>query len=126
MEDARAVQVRYNSGPVLCRVEKDGEGWVAHLEEPVMGVAAGQSAVFYTGDGERVVAGGVGGRGSAGARIWRTPAWAFRPGSPPSSTRGTGSGLWPAGSSGAGRRSRVCGRRCASYNAGSRVVSTEV
>ena len=25
----------------------------------VMGVAAGQSAVFYTGDGRRVVAGGV-------------------------------------------------------------------
>jgi tRNA-specific 2-thiouridylase len=59
MEEAHAVQVRYNSGPVPCRIEEDGEGWVAHLEEPVMGVAAGQSAVFYTGDGERVVAGGV-------------------------------------------------------------------
>ena len=58
-EEARAVQVRYNSGPVPCRVDRDGEGWVARLEEPVMGVAAGQSAVFYTGDGERVVAGGV-------------------------------------------------------------------
>src|SRR5918997_770434 len=58
MGEASAVQVRYNSGPVACRVEKDGEGWVAHLEEPVMGVAAGQSAVFYTGDGQRVVAGG--------------------------------------------------------------------
>jgi tRNA-specific 2-thiouridylase len=65
MEEARAVQVRYNSGPVPCRVEKDGEGWVARLEEPVMGVAAGQSAVFYTGDGERVVAGGVVRRGEA-------------------------------------------------------------
>src|SRR4028119_1731086 len=65
MEEARAVQVRYNSGPVLCRVEKDGEGWVAHLEEPVMGVAAGQSAVVYAGGGERVVAGGVGRRGGA-------------------------------------------------------------
>src|ERR687893_2586946 len=59
MEEAGAVQVRYNSGPVPCRVEEDGEGWVARLEEPVMGVAAGQSAVFYTGDGDRVVAGGV-------------------------------------------------------------------
>jgi len=63
MEEAHAVQVRYNSGPVPCRVERDGEGWVAHLEEPAMGVAAGQSAVFYTGDGERVVAGGVVRRG---------------------------------------------------------------
>jgi tRNA-specific 2-thiouridylase len=65
MDEARSVQVRYNSGPVPCLVEKDGEGWVARLEEPVMGVAAGQSAVFYTKDGERVVAGGVVRRGEA-------------------------------------------------------------
>jgi tRNA-specific 2-thiouridylase len=63
IEEARAVQVRYNSAPVPCRVEEDGENWVVRLEEPVMGVAAGQSAVFYTGDGERVVAGGVVRRG---------------------------------------------------------------
>ena len=63
MEEAGAVQVRYNSGPVPCSVEEDGEGWVARLEEPMMGVAAGQSAVFYTGDGDRVVAGGVVRRG---------------------------------------------------------------
>ena len=63
IEEARAVQVRYNSGPVPCRVDRDGEGWVARLEEPVMGVAAGQSAVFYAADGERVVAGGVVRRG---------------------------------------------------------------
>jgi tRNA-uridine 2-sulfurtransferase len=59
--DARFVQVRYNSAPVPCEVEPgetSGE-WVARLEEPVAAVAAGQSAVFYTGDGERVVAGGV-------------------------------------------------------------------
>ena len=59
MGEARAVQVRYNAQPAPCRVEEDGDGWIAHLEQPVMGVAAGQSAVFYTGDGERVVAGGV-------------------------------------------------------------------
>jgi len=60
-EDARFVQVRYNSAPVACGVERgeaSGE-WVARLEEPVAGVAPGQSAVFYTRDGERVVGGGV-------------------------------------------------------------------
>jgi tRNA-uridine 2-sulfurtransferase len=60
-EDARFVQVRYNSVPVACGVERgeaSGE-WVARLEEPVAGVAPGQSAVFYTRDGERVVGGGV-------------------------------------------------------------------
>ena len=59
-EEARSVQVRYNGSPVPCSVEEDGSGgWVARLEEPVVGVAPGQSAVFYTGDGERVVGGGV-------------------------------------------------------------------
>ena len=60
-EDARFVQVRYNCAPVACGVERgeaSGE-WVARLEEPVAGVAPGQSAVFYTRDGERVVGGGV-------------------------------------------------------------------
>ena len=59
-EEACSVQVRYNGSPVPCEVEEleDGE-WVARLAEPVMGVAPGQSAVFYSGDGERVVAGGV-------------------------------------------------------------------
>ena len=59
IREAAAVQVRYNSAPVPCRVEPDGDGWVARLDEAVMGVAAGQSAVFYTRDGRRVVAGGV-------------------------------------------------------------------
>jgi tRNA-uridine 2-sulfurtransferase len=59
-EEARSVQVRYNSEPVACEVEASESGeWVAHLSEPVAGVAPGQSAVFYTGDGERVVGGGV-------------------------------------------------------------------
>ncbi len=59
-EEARAVQVRYNGSPVPCEVEEleDG-GWIARLAQPVMGVAPGQSAVFYSEDGERVVAGGV-------------------------------------------------------------------
>jgi tRNA-specific 2-thiouridylase len=58
--DAARVQVRYNSHPVSCRVEQTADGeWIAHLDEPVMGVAPGQSAVFYTRDGSRVVAGGV-------------------------------------------------------------------
>jgi tRNA-specific 2-thiouridylase len=58
-EDARLVQVRYNGAPVACEVEEVEGEWVARLEEPVLGVAPGQSAVFYTGDGERVVGGGV-------------------------------------------------------------------
>jgi tRNA-specific 2-thiouridylase len=58
--EAASVQVRYNGSPVSCTVEEEaGGGWVAHLDEPVVGVAPGQSAVFYTGDGERVVGGGV-------------------------------------------------------------------
>jgi tRNA-specific 2-thiouridylase len=57
-EDADSVQVRYNSAPVSCEIEGLGRGEVrARLAEPVMGVAPGQSAVFYKGD--RVVGGGV-------------------------------------------------------------------
>src|ERR687893_700566 len=59
-EQAACVQVRYNGSPVPCTVEESADGgWVACLHEPVIGVAPGQSAVFYTGDGERVVGGGV-------------------------------------------------------------------
>jgi tRNA-specific 2-thiouridylase len=59
-EQAACVQVRYNGSPVPCTVEEAADGgWVAHLDEPVIGVAPGQSAVFYTGDGQRVVGGGV-------------------------------------------------------------------
>jgi tRNA-specific 2-thiouridylase len=56
--EADSVQVRYNSAPVFCEIEDLGGGEVrARLAEPVMGVAPGQSAVFYKGD--RVVGGGV-------------------------------------------------------------------
>jgi tRNA-specific 2-thiouridylase len=59
-EQAASVQVRYNGSPVPCTIEESSDGaWVACLDEPVIGVAPGQSAVFYTGDGERVVGGGV-------------------------------------------------------------------
>jgi len=60
-EEARLAQVRYNGAAVPCEIE-EGEGsgeWVARFPEPVVGVAPGQSAVFYTGDGQRVVGGGV-------------------------------------------------------------------
>ncbi|MCA1729442.1 MAG: tRNA 2-thiouridine(34) synthase MnmA [Actinobacteria bacterium] len=60
--EAGSVQVRYNSRPVSCEVEDAGGGeWIARLPEPVLGVAPGQSAVFYRGD--RVVGGGVVRRG---------------------------------------------------------------
>jgi tRNA-uridine 2-sulfurtransferase len=58
-EEARLVQVRYNGAPIPCEVEEVGAEWVARFPEPVVGVAPGQSAVFYTGDGQRVVGGGV-------------------------------------------------------------------
>ena len=58
--ESHSVQVRYNSSPTACEVVEGGDGeWIARLDEPVMGVAAGQSAVFYTEDGTRVVGGGV-------------------------------------------------------------------
>jgi tRNA-specific 2-thiouridylase len=65
--EARFVQVRYNGAPVACEVERgEAKGeWIARLEEPVLGVAPGQSAVFYTADGERVVGGGIVRRGGA-------------------------------------------------------------
>jgi tRNA-uridine 2-sulfurtransferase len=65
--EARYVQVRYNGAPVACEVERgEAKGeWVARLEEPVLGVAPGQSAVFYTADWERVVGGGIVRRGEA-------------------------------------------------------------
>src|SRR5215211_4309910 len=55
--EARLVQIRYNSAPVPCKVERGDGEWVVRFSEPVVGVAPGQSAVFYTGD--RVVGGGV-------------------------------------------------------------------
>jgi tRNA-uridine 2-sulfurtransferase len=59
-EEARCVQVRYNGAPIPCTVEEAvGGEWMALLDEPAIGVAPGQSAVFYTGDGQRVVGGGV-------------------------------------------------------------------
>ena len=60
-EEARLAQVRYNGAAVPCEVE-EGEAsgeWIARFSEPIVGVAPGQSAVFYTGDGQRVVGGGV-------------------------------------------------------------------
>src|ERR687898_916888 len=56
--EAETVQVRYNGSPVSCEIEDAGDGEVrALLSEPVVGVAPGQSAVFYKGD--RVIGGGV-------------------------------------------------------------------
>ena len=49
LEDAREVQVRAHAQPVPCRVRvEDGEVRI-ELDEPVEGVAPGQSAVLYAG-----------------------------------------------------------------------------
>jgi tRNA-uridine 2-sulfurtransferase len=56
--EAESLQVRYNGHPVPCEVQEVGGSEVrARLLEPLVGVAPGQSAVFYRGD--RVVGGGV-------------------------------------------------------------------
>lgn len=61
--ESHMVQLRYNSEPVACEIEEardDAPGdWIAYLDEPTERVAPGQSAVFYTQDGDRVVGGGV-------------------------------------------------------------------
>ncbi|CAN5518212.1 hypothetical protein BH24ACT22_BH24ACT22_18550 [soil metagenome] len=58
--ESSSVQLRYNSQPIPCEIEEAGDGeWFARLAESTQRVAPGQSAVFYAGDGERVVGGGV-------------------------------------------------------------------
>ena len=49
-------QVRAHAEPVPCSAAYDGEHLVAHLHEPVRGIAAGQGLVLY--DGGRVLAAG--------------------------------------------------------------------
>ena len=56
--DKFLVQVRYNSAPVTARlVQANPDEWKIELDEPVYGVARGQSAVIYLG--EVVAAGGI-------------------------------------------------------------------
>ncbi|MFA5809501.1 MAG: tRNA 2-thiouridine(34) synthase MnmA [Thermoleophilia bacterium] len=56
--DKFLVQVRYNSASVAVRlVQANPDEWNIELDEPVYGVAPGQSAVIYLG--EAVVAGGI-------------------------------------------------------------------
>jgi tRNA-specific 2-thiouridylase len=56
--DTLSVQVRYNSKPAAVKkVEETGDRWRIELEEPLYGVAPGQSAVLYNDD--IMLAGGV-------------------------------------------------------------------
>lgn len=50
------VKLRYRTKAVPCHVKIEGEKATVTLKEPVLGVAAGQAAVFY--DGDRMVGGG--------------------------------------------------------------------
>jgi len=62
------VQVRYRMTPVPCRIQpRDGSG-LAELATPLRGLAPGQAAVFYDGQG-RVLAGGTIAEVQAGVRV---------------------------------------------------------
>jgi tRNA-specific 2-thiouridylase len=50
-------QVRYKGGTVPARLEGEGTMWRLVFEQPVAGVAPGQTAVFYRGD--EVLGGGI-------------------------------------------------------------------
>jgi len=50
------VKLRYRTHAVPCHVVIEGEKAKIRLKEPVLGVAAGQAAVFY--DGDRMIGGG--------------------------------------------------------------------
>ena len=50
------VKLRYRTKAVPCRVKIEGDRARIRLEEPVLGVASGQAAVFY--DADRLVGGG--------------------------------------------------------------------
>lgn len=50
------VKLRYRTKAVPCHVKIEGEKARIRLQEPVLGVAAGQAAVFY--DGDRLIGGG--------------------------------------------------------------------
>jgi tRNA-specific 2-thiouridylase len=44
------VQIRHRGRPLRARIEPDGDSVRVTLREPAVGVAPGQSAVFYRGD----------------------------------------------------------------------------
>ena len=50
------VKLRYRTKAVACHVEIEGDQATVELKEPVLGVAAGQAAVFY--DGNKLIGGG--------------------------------------------------------------------
>ena len=44
------VQIRHRGRPLPARIQPDGASVRVTLREPVIGIAPGQSAVFYRGD----------------------------------------------------------------------------
>lgn len=53
-----SLQVRYNAAPVKAQIiDQREDKWAIALNEPVYGIASGQSAVLYEGD--KLVAGGI-------------------------------------------------------------------
>ena len=56
MEFDTTVKLRYRTKAVPCHVKIEGDKAKVALKEPVLGVAAGQAAVFY--DGDKLIGGG--------------------------------------------------------------------
>jgi tRNA-uridine 2-sulfurtransferase len=58
------IQVRYRHTPILCDVQAQGDRLIVHPIEDVRGITPGQSATFYSVDGDYLMGGGIIEKGS--------------------------------------------------------------